>query len=288
MSDETRQKIRKLSQQLQSLRRQKYSLDEEAEQWAEKRNTVHKQIKDLRLEAAKTRDRRDVINAKVKTLKTRRDESRNIIKEKIEEIKRLKKKLQLLYVKRSRADINLIRKEKEDIEWKIQTSSLSLQEEKPLVEKANQFDIELETHRQFIDTKNQIENLRTQINAMNEEADLFHKSLKELADQSQELHGIMIENLNKAQNLQSEADEYHQEFLQSKQKPRKLHQECIEFEKRVEALKECLAETERKRKKEQQEKVRERLREEAVKKLEKGRKLSLDEFKLLAEDEESG
>lgn len=288
MSDETRQKIRKLSQQLQSLRRQKYSLDEEAEQWAEKRNTVHKQIKDLRLEAAKTRDRRDVINAKVKTLKTRRDESRNIIKEKIEEIKRLKKKFQLLYVKRSRADINLIRKEKEDIEWKIQTSSLSLQEEKPLVEKANQLDIELETHRQFIDTKNQIENLRTQINAMNEEASLFHKSLKELADQSQELHGIMIENLNKAQNLQSEADEYHQEFLQSKQKPRKLHQECIEFEERVEALKECLAETERKRKKEQQEKVRERLREEAVKKLEKGRKLSLDEFKLLTEDEESG
>ena len=123
---------------------------------------------------------------------------------------------------------------------------------------------------------------------MNEEADLFHNSLKELADQSQELHGIMIENLNKAQNLQSEADEYHQEFLQSKQKSRKLHQECIEFEKGVEALKECLAETERKRKKEQQEKVRERLREEAVKKLGKGRKLSLDEFKLLAEDEESG
>ena len=168
MSDETMQKIRKLSQQLQSRRRQKYSLDEEAEQWAEKRNIVHKQIKDLRLEAAKTRDRRDVINAKVKTLKTRRDESRNIIKEKIEEIKRLKKKLQLLYVKRSRADINLIRNEKENIEWKIQTSSLSLQEEKPLVEKANQLDIELETHRQFIDTKNQIENLRTQINAMNE------------------------------------------------------------------------------------------------------------------------
>lgn len=288
MSEETMRKIRKSSQQLQSLRRQKHSLDEETEQWAEKRDLVHKHIKDLRLEAAKTRDRRNVMNAKVKAQKIHRDERRNIIKEKTEEIKRLKKKLRLLYVKRSRADINLIRKEKEDIEWKIQTSSLSLQEEKPLVQRANQLDIELETHTQFIDTKNQIEKLRTQITTTNEKANLFHKNLEELANQSQELHKTMIENLNKAQNLRSEADKYHQEFLQNKQKSRILHQECIELEKRVEALKKCLAETERKRKKEQQEKVRERLREEAVEKLGKGRKLSLDEFKLLAEDEESG
>jgi len=58
-----------LSQELKSLREQRDFSNKEAERWAEERDKIHKQIKDLRIEAATLRERRDKANAKVKTLR---------------------------------------------------------------------------------------------------------------------------------------------------------------------------------------------------------------------------
>ena len=45
-----------------------------------------------------------------------------------------------------------------------------------------------------------------------------------LAEQSQEIHKEMLEALNEADVLQSEADKLHQRFLETKQKAQSLYQ----------------------------------------------------------------
>jgi len=285
LSDETVNKIRKLSVKLKSLKQQRASWNKEAKQWAEKRDKIHKQIKDLRLEAVNTRERRDVINAKVGELKTQRDEAREFAKKMVEESKQLKEKLRFLNAQKPKRTADALRREKEKIEWKIQTTSLTLQEERPFVERANRLQIQLNIYQQINDIKEKITKLQSKIKAANEKARCFHAQLSELAQQSQELHSKMIELLKKTKTLQAEADQYHQIFIQNKQKSQKIHKEYVKIEKQIKALKKELAEKEEKEKMLQQEAARKKLKARALKKLKQGEKLTLEEFKLLGEEE---
>jgi len=225
------------------------------------------------------------MNAKVKDLKSQRDQTIALIKEEIEETKQLKERLRLLTAKKPKRAANAIRREKEEIEWEIQTTSLTLQEEKPLIEKANQLEIKLNIYQQINDAKEKITELQNEIKIMDEEARLFHTQLSELAQLSQEHHNKMMETINKAKTLQTEADNHHQIFLQNKQKSQKIHAKYAEVEKKIKALKKDLAETEEKRKMLQQEETRKKLKAKALKKLKQGEKLTLEEFRLLAGEE---
>jgi uncharacterized coiled-coil DUF342 family protein len=282
--DETPQKILKLNKELESLREQRDSSDEETKQWMEKRDTINKQVKDLRLEASKVRERRDTINAKVKSLKTQRDQSRTLAKEKLETKKQLKEKLRLLNLKKPEKSADAIRKEKEEIEWTIQTTSLTLQEEKPLVKKATLLGSKLNIYQQMDAAKKKIFELQKEIETMEDEAKLSHTQLLELAQQSQELHDKMMETLEKAKTLQIEADKHHQNFLQSKQKSQKIHREYLRVSEEIKVLKKELGEEREKERNLQQEETRKKLRAEVQRKLEEGKKLTFEEFKLLSEE----
>lgn len=285
MSDELKFKIRELCQELKSLRERQDSFVKDAKRQAEKRDLLHKQIGDLRLEAASARERRDKINSRVKALKTERDQTRGQVKEKIEEIRQLREKLRLLSANAPRKPAKVLRKEKDEIEWKIQTSSLTLQEEKPLVDRANGLEIMLSILQEIDNAKGRIMRDRSEIEAMNKKSQLLHTSLSELAAQSQELHKKMIEAMEKGKAIEVEADKYHQDFLQCKKKSREIREECRKLEKNIQVLERELAEINEKERKLRQEETTRKLKAEVAKKLKNGKKLSLEEFKLLAGDD---
>ncbi|MGB9135289.1 MAG: hypothetical protein WCC63_06895 [Candidatus Bathyarchaeia archaeon] len=284
MSEGALQQLEKLGQNLKSLEEERSSFTKEAEQWAERRDQIHKQIKDLRLEAASFRERRDTINAKVRMLKTRRNQTRASLKEKSEEAKQLKGKIQLLNSKKPKQAADAIRKEKEKIEWDIQTTSLTLQEEKPLVRRAASLELQLGIYRQMEDTRMKIAELRRETEEIHDDASLSHRQLSELAPQSQELHEKMVGTMEKAKKLQNEADDYHRNFLQSKQKAQNIHSDCLQVEEIIRALKQELAKNREQERISRENEARRRLKAEVLKKLEEGKKLTFEEFKLISED----
>ena len=284
MSTDVPPQMKKLSQELKSLREQRDFSNKEAEQWAEERDKIHKQIKDLRIEAATLRERRDKANAKVKTLKTQRNQTRALIKEKLEETKQIREKLQLLNMKKPRQPVDAIRKEKAGIEWKIQTTPLTLQEEKPFVRKANLLELQLSICRKINDAKEKIVKLRKEIKEMNEGASLSHSQLSESARQSQEQHEKMIKTLERTKMLQTEADAHHQNFLQSKQKAQSMHREFLQVKKKIIVLEEESMKNKESEKMLRDEEAKRKLKAEVLKKLKKGKKLTFEEFKLISED----
>lgn len=284
MSTDVPPQMKKLSQELKSLREQRDFSNKEAEQWAEERDKIHKQIKDLRIEAATLRERRDEANAKVKTLKTQRNQTRALIKEKLEETKQIREKLQLLNMKKPRQPVDAIRKEKAGIEWKIQTTPLTLQEEKPFVRKANLLELQLSICQKINDAKEKIVKLRKEIREMNEGASLSHSQLSESARQSQELHEKMIKTLERTKILQTEADAHHQNFLQSKQKAQKMHREFLQVKKKIMVLEEESMKNKESEKMLRDEEAKRKLKAEVLKKLKEGKKLTFEEFKLISED----
>jgi uncharacterized coiled-coil DUF342 family protein len=285
MTEETSLTIEKLSRQLTVLRKQRDSINEEARSWASKRDGIHKQIKDLRLEAANIRERRDETNTKVRALKTQRDLTRTQKKGKLEEIKQLEEKHRILITTQPKHALGPLKKEIEKIEWAIQTTSLTLEEEKPLVKRANELHKEYDRYKRTADLRSKISELERSIKTMNEEAEIFHKQLTKLALQSQQLHDRMIEILKKAKALKIQADEYHQNFVSNRSKSQLVHGECLELEAKIKTLKRSLKEITEKSRLEQQSEKRKRLEEEAVRKLKEGDKLTFEEFKLLVEKE---
>ncbi len=285
MSEETSLIIEKLSRQLAVLRKQRDSINEEAWSWASKRDGIHKRIKDLRLEAANIRERRDEINTKVRALKTQRDLTRTQKKEKIEEIKQHKEKHRILITTEPKRALGSLNKEIEEIEWTIQTTSLTLEEEKPLVKRANELHKEYDWYKRRADLRSRISELERSIKTMNEEAEIFHKQLTKLAFQSQQFHDRMIEILKKAKALKIQADEHHQNFVSNRSKSQVVHGECLELEAKIKTLKRSLKEITEKSRLEQQTEKRKRLKEEAVRKLKEGDKLTFEEFKLLVKKE---
>jgi uncharacterized coiled-coil DUF342 family protein len=283
LSEDVMAKLEKLSQDLASLQHQLERLNKEAEHWADKRNTIHTQIKDLRIEAAKAREQRNTANTKAKALKTKRNQTRALSKDRKAESKQLTKTLQLLNKKKPKRPVDAVKREKEQIEWQIQTSSLTLQEERRLVEQVNQLETQLGIYEEIDNARQKIRELQDTVEKMNAVAAHAHTGVLELAQKSQEFHQRAMSITERVEVLQKDADAAHQNFVASRRKARKFYEEYVEVKQRIKSIKEELAEKEEKEKRERREDMRKKMKAEAREKLEKGGKLTWEEFKLLDE-----
>ena len=276
MSESLRNKIAELYQQLTPLREEHDKLNSEAKEWAGKRNSLHKQIKKLRAKAQELKQKRDELNTSVQELKILREEANKKRREKHAQIVRLRKEIGALTEKKPSRSMDDLQMEIEKLEWKIQTTPLTLKEEKVLIDQIRPLENQLLVYRKLQKLKNNLTELKTEEKEFESKAKTCHEEILELAEQSQELHKEMLEALNEADTLQSEADKAHQRFLELKQKARSLHQ-------RIEPLREELHRTEEENKARHEHELRKNLEERALEKLKRGEKLTWEEFKVLAE-----
>jgi uncharacterized coiled-coil DUF342 family protein len=283
LSESTARKIEELNRELNALEQERDKLNNEARTWAEKRNAIHEQIKALRVEAKLLKEKRDDLNQKVKELKVLREQAKSEQKEKRAQISKVKEKMRGVMEKKPSRPLVAIQKDIDSLEWKIQTTSMPVKEEKVFVDKIRILESQRAMHKQFQELKNTLVELQTEEKALATKAKLHHETLAELAEQSQEFHKQMFELLTKAQNLKSEADTAHQKHVEFQQKANEAHQKFLELLKQINSLKLEI----KKKEEEQQAKKQQELREEAVKKahekMKHGEKLTWEEFQLLAE-----
>ena len=143
------QKIEELTEKLSALRNQKNTLEAEAKNYAEKRDKLNQELKSLRDEISRLKNTRDEINAKVKELKQQRNQIKMEIAQKFAELKSLRKELEPLVKKKPSRSLKVLEKEVESLEWKIQTTPLSLQEEKKLVEQVKELESQISVHKKI-------------------------------------------------------------------------------------------------------------------------------------------
>lgn len=278
--------LERLHEELRLIRKEYDLLDQEAREWKKKRDTFHIQLRDLRIETGNLKQRRDELNARVQELKKERDETRELRNQRIQEIKSLQEKLRTLYLKRPKRSTRAIIKEKEEAEWKIQTTSLTLQEEKELGQRVNRLESQLHILNRVNYVKTKITGLQSQIDTMLETADRLHEQLTEFADQSQEIHNRMTEIRTKTSKLQVEADGHHKNYCQKRAELKDVYEKQATIKENIESLRKKLAEEEEKERETRLQQTKKKVRQKAREKLNQGKKLSLAEFKLLAEEDE--
>jgi uncharacterized coiled-coil DUF342 family protein len=255
----------------------------EAKKWADKRNTLNNEVKSLRTEASSIREKRDALNEQVKQLKKLRDEVGTRRNEKRDRISELREKLGGLTENRSARDLRAIEREIEDIDWKIQTTSLPVIEEAMLVNRVRELETQLSTQKKIKKIYEELRELQANDRNFGAEAKALHEKLSELAEQSQKCHEQMLEKLDKARTLQAEADDFHKKYVKTKTQAQELHQKCIELLQQIRTIEREQKETADKRQAERQSELQKELEERALEKLKRGEKLMWEEFKILAE-----
>jgi uncharacterized coiled-coil DUF342 family protein len=283
-----------LNQQLDSLDKQADEAIVETRKLMEKRDKLNEQFKQLRQETRELKAERDTINEKVHALKSQRDETRTTIHEVIDEIKTAREKIAELKKKTPKRSHSDLKKELDDIEWKIQTTSLDKEEEKALIENVKQLEIQLIGYKKIEQQLKKVADLEQGLRKLDETADKLHLELSALVQKSQETHQKMIARIEDAKKIKTEADSLHFAYIQTREKIKPLNEErrkLTEQKKQVYESRRQLKASQRQQddasRKTAEQALKVKLEAEAREKLQRGEKLSWNEFQLLAEDNES-
>jgi len=278
-----RQKVEGLTEKLSALQEQEDRLEAEAAEWADKRDKLNERVRSLRDEVESLRSRRDEINDRVKELKQRRNEVTARIHERFEKAKGLQEERKSSAKRKPSRSHESLKDEVDSIDWTIQTTSLTLQEDKELVGKVKQLETQLAVYKKLEQVTRAITQARAEIGTMKSESEQLHKQLTENAQKSQGAHKEMLAKIEVSKTLKTEADKMHKKFLQARDSLRVLRQESKTLASQLSQLKGELREKERREQKDSEDALRETLERNAREKMKRGEKLSWEEFQLLAE-----
>lgn len=279
-------KLERISKQLSALREQVDNANADSKRHAEKRDKLNEKLKKLRQEIREFKNERNNLNAKVKTLKLQREETRVKIKERIEEIMAHNEKIAELKKKIPRESRRDMQKEFDDIEWKIQTTPANMQEEKRLMDRVKHLETQLSVYKKFDQHIKKISEIRKEIESFEENADAAHHELTKIAEKSQDIHVKMVSKIAESEDIKAEADGLHSNYIQAKEQIRPMREEIGKLAEQKRKLQSAIREEDAEKKKSVDQALRERLCSEAKEKLQRGEKLSLDEFKLIADDDQ--
>lgn len=297
--------IENMRQQIANLKGQIEKAETEIKKQIEKRDQLNEQTKKANLEIHDKKTQRDEINERVKVLKQQRDDIRVKIKPIMDKIKALDDKKEELKKKTPRVRQQDLQEELDAIEWKIQTTSLDLTEEKRLIDQVKQLETQLSSYKKIDKQNKKISEFLKERRTLETQADVFHQELSDLAKKSQDLHESMIAKIDEARKARAEADAQHKAYIQNKEQIKQwlvdnavLTGQAMGLQNIIREQSRAIREKEnseraKERETMQEQKTRKMVEEQTLKeklgavareKLQRGEKLSWNEFQLLADD----
>jgi len=250
---------------------------------ADKRDFLNSKVREQRKKNESLREKRDRLNNEVQEFKRLREKSRIYFSAKRAEMSKIQEILNRNQKEEIADSSSNIRKRIEKLEWRIQTTSLKLLDEKSLIEQVRRLEEQLFTSKKIQELRQKLGNLRAEVTTSKAEGMIYHKRILELAEKSQEHHMMLREKKDEIITVQIKADEEHNEYLKAIQRIKALYQERMGLINQIKNHRIQLHQVSEKRKTELEFELSKELEENSLAKLKRGEKLTLDEFKMLAE-----
>jgi len=298
--------ISNINLQIDKLKERTQENNTNIKKFIEKRDELHQKARKTREEVNQLKTERDALNEKVKQLKQQRDAVRVNVDPIMSEVNTIHEKIDALKKNLPRINQRELQKELDAIEWKIATTTLDLKEEKRLVENVKELEIQLRGYKKIDIQHKKIKELIEHRKTFDAQADVYHKELTELAKKSQDLHALMMEKVNSMKKDRAEADSLHQAFIKAKEQNNLIYEQIRQLISQSTGIRTSMREQyqsrrkedevrrkeeEAKRKQEQEERaikekaIKEKIGGEAREKLNRGEKVSWDEFAMMLGDD---
>ena len=258
-------------------------------EWRDRRDELRGNQPLVHDEISEQRTARDELNAEVQRLKTLRDEE-------LEQARALQEKLEEMRDKGGPHKTVVSREELHrrfrELEWKQQTTTLSIDEERMLIEEMESLSRAMQTAPQINPTSptqtDETESLWQEVQAARDQAQEHHEAMVTLVEEAQQKHQNIVELSHTFGPSRTEIDEAHQMYVQCLQEADEMRERLdvlrsqeTELQQKLDSIRNQRKETRRAREKAAMEKLAEQARE----KQKMGQKLSMQELRALMESD---
>jgi len=261
-------------------KRDRDELNEKTKQWAEKRDVLNGQVRELIDRANEKRELRDKLNAEVRDAKAKRDEWNrkfNDLSDKAQILRREKMPKSGLSIRKFKAELRALEK-------KHMTTVLSVEKERALVEEISSLSSKIQAMEREIEQFTEVKQAEKDAREAKDNAEGFHRMVSELAEKAQIEHDSMLKLYEQADALRKEADAAQEEFIKAKLAADEQHREHIEHIRQVHDFDKLISgirDRGRKARKEKDETTAKKEAEEIFEKFRSGEKLSTDDIMVL-------
>jgi uncharacterized coiled-coil DUF342 family protein len=259
-------------------------------EWRDRRDELRGNQPMVHDEISEQRSARDELNVEVQRLKALRDEE-------LENARTLQEKLQALQgtpgAKQPRISREELQRRFRELEWKQQTTSLSIDEERAVIEEMESLSQALETASQtnpkITLQTDEGSSLWQEAQAARDRAQEHHEAMIALVEEAQQKHQNIVQLSQNFGPSRTEMDEAHQMYVQCLQEADEMRERLdvlrtqeTELQKNLDAIRNQRKETRKAREKLAMDKLAEQARE----KQKTGQKLSMEELRALMESDE--
>ena len=281
-SEATYEMIDAVEAELDKIKAQRAKLQDDCRTWFERRNSLNAELKELSEKIRYIKNERDAVNSDVKTLKESRDKIRAEIIEKRDKIG-----LILIPLKEIRSQVqgtfDQVKRSFDELEWKLQTSSLDPKQENRLLTQVKELELQLVKHQRANELKGIVTEHRTVIETLKLSAQSIHQKILERAEASARLHEEMMQLVAQLKGIKAAADEAHKKYIEARNESEQLEKELVRRVLEKKKLRsEILGDEESERLKKRKE-FADRLAQSGSAKLSQGKRLSLEEFRAMME-----
>jgi phosphoserine phosphatase len=281
------EQLRKVQAVMRVLMRRIQEIRNTAWEWRDRRDALRGETPVVHEEMSTQRERRDELNAEVQRQKMLRDDAN-------EQARLLQEQLQELRAqngqRRDYVPLEELQRQFRELEWKQQTSSLSIDEERALLDEMDRLSKAMKTAPTNdslpMNQSEEMDQLWQLIQDTRDKAQEHHEKMIALVEEAQQTHQSIV---NLSQGLgpaRSEIDEAHQMYVQCLQEADEMRERLDVLQNEERDLKAQLDTIRKGRKaaREAREKVAlEQLAEQAKVKQQAGKKLSMEELRALME-----
>ncbi len=313
MTEKNPSQITNINTQISKLKEQTQEANAQIKKFIEKRDALHEKVRKTRDEINQIKTERDALNEKVKQLKQQRDAVRVNITPIMAEVNALDEKIETLKKNLPHINYREVKKDLEDLEFKIATTTVDIDEEKRLIGQVKELEIQLSGFKKVDVLHKKIKELLEHRKTFDAQADVYHKELTEVAKKSQDLHAVMMDKVNTMKKDRAEADSLHQSFIMAKEQNNLVYEQIRQLISQSTGIKASMheqyvsrrreddlrrkdyesrrKEDEAKRQKEQAERaikekaIKEKIGGEAREKLNRGEKVNWEEFAMMLGDD---
>jgi phosphoserine phosphatase len=278
-----------LEAQAAELRTTRNQLFDQIKRHRDERDRLNESANKMRDEAKRHREERDGINARVQEIKKRLGPLFEELDEKKEKLTKAETSIENEY--RSRPNKNRVERDLNRIEWEVMTTPTReiLGREDELVERASRLRQTLIEYRKLEKQKDQRIDFLADKKATEIEIRAIREEMGRLSEESQGHHEKMIMFYEQADAEKKRADEAHGRYVEKIREVEGVKEEINALMARIKALRDGLRLADIKvadRKNMSARQRMEAMREEALKKMENGGKLTFEDLRLIYGDED--
>ena len=278
-----------LEEKAAELREARNQLFEQIKRHRDERDRLNESANKLRDEAKRHREERDGINARVQEIKRRLGPLFEELDEKKEKLSKTDRLLDDEY--RSRPGKGRVERDLNRIEWEVMTTPTReiLGREDELVERAARLRRTLDEYRKLEKQKDQRIGILADKKATEIEIRAIREEMGKLSEESQGHHEKMIMFYEQADAEKKRADEAHGRYVEKIEEVEGVKEEINALMPQIRALREGLRLEDVKLAERRSMSARQRMeamREEALRKMESGGKLTFEDLRLIYGDED--